>query len=117
MSRLFNGLRRAHQMRRSSISVLGVLVILVATVVLLKLTTVSVATQNQTAAGATAKAGPASKTPWGEPDLQGIWADQYQVPLQRPLKYANKEFFTPEEQAQIDRERAALQGREVRVER
>ena len=37
---------------------------------------------------------PALKTPWGEPDLQGIWTDETDTPLQRPPKYANQEFFT-----------------------
>ena len=23
-------------------------------------------------------------TPWGDPDLQGIWTDTYDTPLQRP---------------------------------
>ena len=39
---------------------------------------------------------PALKTPWGEPDLQGIWTDETDTPLQRPAKYANQEFFTPD---------------------
>ena len=33
------------------------------------------------------------KTPWGEPDLQGIWTDQADTPLERPAKYADQEFF------------------------
>jgi hypothetical protein len=69
------------------------------------------------APAATAKAGPAPKTTWGEPDLQGIWTDVYQTPLQRPAKYANKEFFTEDERAALDKQRAALLRREVRVER
>ena len=36
----------------------------------------------------------ALKTPWGEPDLQGIWTDEFDTPLQRPARYANQEFFT-----------------------
>src|ERR1700682_4565011 len=83
---------------------------IVAVIGLLKLTAVPVAGQTPTApakAGAAAKAGPAPKTPWGDPDLQGIWTDDYQTPLQRPAKYANKEFFTAEEQAELDRQRAA----------
>jgi hypothetical protein len=27
----------------------------------------------------------ALKTPWGEPDLQGIWTDEVETPLQRPV--------------------------------
>jgi hypothetical protein len=54
-----------------------------------------------------AQNGPAAKTSWGEPDLQGLWSDEYQIPLQRPAKYAGKEFFTDAEIAQLDKERAA----------
>ena len=31
---------------------------------------------------------PTLKTPWGEPDLQGIWTDESDTPLQRSPKYA-----------------------------
>jgi hypothetical protein len=44
----------------------------------------------------------APKTPWGEPDLQGIWTDENDTPLQRPAKYASQEFFTPAQRAQLD---------------
>jgi hypothetical protein len=27
---------------------------------------------------------------WGEPDLQGIWTDEFDTPFQRPAKYANQ---------------------------
>jgi hypothetical protein len=46
------------------------------------------------AASGTATAAAALKTPWGEPDLQGIWTDEFDTPLQRPAKYADQEFFT-----------------------
>jgi hypothetical protein len=54
----------------------------------------------------------ALKTPWGEPDLQGIWTDETDTPLQRPAQYANQEFFTPEQRAQLDRARTDLLERE-----
>ena len=38
--------------------------------------------------------GAAPKTPWGEPDLQGIWTEEFDTPLQRPAKFGNQEFFT-----------------------
>jgi hypothetical protein len=57
------------------------------------------------------------KTPWGEPDLQGIWMDESDTPLQRPAKYASQEFFTEAQRAELDKERAALLGRDKRVER
>jgi len=59
----------------------------------------------------------ALKTPWGEPDLQGIWTDESDTPLQRSPKYANQEFFTDAQRAELDKERAALLGRDKRVER
>jgi hypothetical protein len=60
---------------------------------------------------------PALVTPWGEPDLQGIWTDETDTPLQRSPKYANQEFFTEAQRAELDRQRAAMPGRERRAER
>jgi hypothetical protein len=60
---------------------------------------------------------PALKTPWGEPDLQGIWTDETNTPLQRPAKYANQEFFTAAQRAELDKERSILLGRDKRGER
>src|SRR2546430_12315491 len=57
------------------------------------------------------------KTPWGEPDLQGIWTDESDTPLQRSPRYANQEFFTAEQRAELDRQRSALIGRDRRAER
>jgi hypothetical protein len=55
-----------------------------------------------------AQKGPAPKTVWGEPDLQGVWTYESQIPLQRPARYAGKEFFTDAEIAELDKQRAAL---------
>ena len=49
-------------------------------------------------------------TAWGEPDLQGIWTTNYETPLERPERYADREFFTEEERAALDSERAELLG-------
>jgi hypothetical protein len=57
------------------------------------------------------------KTPWGEPDLQGIWTDESDTPLQRAPKFANQEFFTDAQRAELDRQRSALLRRDKRVER
>ncbi len=54
---------------------------------------------------------PAVKTSWGEPDLQGIWTDEFDTPLQRPAKYATQEFFTEAQRAELDQSRAAVLGR------
>ena len=43
-----------------------------------------------------------STTPWGDPDLQGIWSYASLTPLQRPARLGNKEFYTPEEAATIN---------------
>jgi len=53
-------------------------------------------------------------TPWNEPDLQGIWTDEYQTPLQRPARFADREFLTEAEQAELDQRRNSLQGRDRR---
>jgi hypothetical protein len=54
------------------------------------------------------------KTPWGEPDLQGIWTDENDTPFQRSPKYADREFFTDAERAEFDVLRATLRGRDNR---
>jgi hypothetical protein len=57
------------------------------------------------------------KTPWGEPDLQGIWTVETDTPFQRSPKYANQEFFTEAQRADFDRVRSQLRGRDNRAER
>ncbi len=43
----------------------------------------------------------APRTPWGDPDLQGIWANNTATPLQRPDALAGKETLTDEELADL----------------
>ena len=45
------------------------------------------------------------RTPWGDPDFEGIWTNATLTPLQRPPELASKEFLTPEEAAQFQRSR------------
>jgi hypothetical protein len=59
----------------------------------------------------------ALKTPWGDPDLQGIWTDESDMLLQRPAKYANQEFFTEAQRQELDKERSAVLARDRRAER
>ena len=40
-------------------------------------------------------------TPWGDPDISGMWSYASLTPLQRPESLGDKEFYTPEEAAQI----------------
>jgi hypothetical protein len=98
-------------MKRRFLELLGVTAVLMGAVVLLKIEPVPVAGQSSkpaATAAAGAVAGPAIRTPWGEPDLQGIWNDIYQTPLQRSTRYAGKEFFTDEERAALDKQRAEI---------
>src|SRR5712675_303298 len=60
---------------------------------------------------------PALKTPWGDPDLQGIWTDETDTPFQRSPKFANQEFFTEAQREDFDIQRSALRGRDTRGER
>jgi hypothetical protein len=42
-------------------------------------------------------------TPWGDPDLQGIWTNQTPTPLERPKPLAGKTFFTREEAVEFEK--------------
>src|SRR5258706_6470034 len=91
--------------KRFSVSMIGVAVALVAVAVI----SVSIS--------GTAAPAPVLKTPWGEPDLQGIWTDETDTPLERSPKFANQEFFTEAQRTELDRQRSAMLGRDQRAER
>jgi len=63
------------------------------------------------------------RTPWGEPDLQGIWNGQTLTPVERPARFAGKLVLTEEEEARLieqmfsrpNRERRATRGTEKDV--
>jgi len=95
-------------MRTRPLTSIGVAAVIVSALVLFRPTQVTVAQQTSEAA---------LKTPWGEPDLQGIWTDEADTPLQRSPKYASQEFFTEAQRAELDRQRAAMKGRDQRAER
>jgi hypothetical protein len=73
--------------------------------------------QTSAASGTPPASSSSLKTPWGEPDLQGIWTDETATPLQRPARYANQEAFSEAERAELDRVRSEVLGRERRAER
>ena len=58
------------------------------------------------------------RTPWGEPDFQGIWSVELLVPLERP-EGVTTPFYTEEQQSELDRQRAEMSvfGNHVRAER
>lgn len=43
-----------------------------------------------------------AKTPWGDPDLQGVWTsdDLHDVPLERPAEFGTRRFLTEQEMAE-----------------
>ena len=53
------------------------------------------------------------RTPWGTPDLTGIWSSKNSTPLQRPDEYADREYLTDEEVATLDAERERTESGEV----
>ena len=46
----------------------------------------------------------APRTPWGTPDLQGIWDFRTITPLERPEDLGDQAFLTPEEAATLEQE-------------
>ncbi len=49
----------------------------------------------------------APRTPWGHPDIQGIWDYRTLTPLERPEALGDKAFLTEEEAASLERETLA----------
>src|SRR5262245_22458924 len=45
-----------------------------------------------------------TRTPWGHPDLQGIWNNGTTTPLERPADLADREFLSEEEWAKRAKE-------------
>ena len=56
----------------------------------------------------------APRTPWGDPDLQGLWTNTTTTPLERPTSLEGKDVLSDEERAALDEENApgidAVQG-------
>src|SRR3954470_20940260 len=53
-----------------------------------------------------------SKTPWGDPDIQGTWTsdDTWGVPMERPVSFGNRLYLTEDELK--DREKRVAQSKE-----
>ena len=47
------------------------------------------------------------RTQWGLPDLQGVWNFSSNRPMQRPSRFGDRQFLTPEEVREIAEQRAA----------
>jgi hypothetical protein len=100
-------------MTRRLVESFGVAAVVAAVVGLLRLAPVSVTAQQGTAGSG----GAAVKTPWGEPDLQGIWTRDSDEPLQRSAKYGNREFLTDQERQELDEKIIGAVSREADPER
>jgi hypothetical protein len=103
-------------MRNRLLQSIGASVVAASVLVMLHPTEMTAQSQTPVVSGKSSSAA-ALMTPWGEPDLQGIWTVESDTPLQRSPRYATQEFFTDAQRDALDKERAALMGRDKRVER
>jgi hypothetical protein len=94
------------QMSHRFLASVDVLVLVIAVVLL---TPIHVAGQAPSSA---AKTGTPPRTPWGEPDLQGIWDFRTLTPLERPSEVAGKQVLTDAEVAALEE-----QGAQSRIDR
>ena len=99
-------------MRTRQFAAAGAVSVLVVTVGLLGATRIGLSGQT-----ADSRTDASIRTPWGEPDLQGIWTTEVDTPFERPERFGDREFLTPEEQAELDEQRSGLISRNRRVER
>jgi hypothetical protein len=85
-----------------------------AVLALVALASAVVSTQGQPASGTQAPYSP-PKTPWGDPDLQGIWpgTDSVGVPFERPEKFGTRLYLTDAELK--EREQQAEKQQELDV--
>jgi hypothetical protein len=90
------------------------LVAIVRTALVVPLATLIVVAGQAQAPTRTTSADTAFRTPWGEPDLQGIWSGDTLTPLERPARFADKPVLTPEEAAALEAEVHARPGRDDR---
>jgi hypothetical protein len=90
-------MKRRFQMRHRSFTLAGAVLVASATIWL----TVGVAGQESTSQTSTFKVPEATysppKLPWGDPDLQGVWDNHSNVPMQRAANLGLKKTYTDEE--------------------
>lgn len=82
----------------------------IAGMAMLAVVAVFVGSSGDTLGLARAQTTPAT-TPWGEPDLQGVWTDPYATNLQRHPSLGEREFYSEEEVAALDQRRIDSQQR------
>jgi len=67
-------------------------------------TVVSKKAASGTASKAAAAKSAVPRTPWGEPDIQGVWNDATSTPLQRPASVGGKDVLNDEEAEEFSKE-------------
>ena len=67
-------------------------------------------------AGRAPEGSPAPRTPWGAPDLQGVWSHATVTPLERPERHEGREFLTAEEIAEANIQATTFASSERRAE-
>jgi len=83
--------------------------VLAAALALAALTSASVASQSRNVETRTA-----ARTPWGDPDLQGVWSIATITPFERPGALADKQVLTAEEAEEIERTNLATNNQDRR---
>src|SRR5881409_2020129 len=94
---------------------MSVKAVVLATIILLGTAGPLPARQARSSAGAK-KTAALLRTPWGHPDLQGIWDNHSITPLERPARFASREFLTPQEAAELERRAIEESSDEARFE-
>jgi len=104
-------------MRRRYLAPLGALAVVLT---LISMIAISVAGQAPSATTssrpALPKPGPAPRTAWGDPDLQGTWFVMESVPFERSQANAGKAMLTDAEVAALDKQKSADPGRNARAD-
>ena len=89
----------------------------VSSIVLATTLLAATAPAGQPASAGRAPAGsPAPRTPWGAPDLQGVWSHATVTPLERPERYEGREFLTAEEVAEANVQATTFASSERRAD-
>ncbi len=57
----------------------------------------------------------APRTPWGDPDIQGIWDFRTITPLQRPKELSGKEVLSADEAEEFQAETLAVRNKDLRT--
>src|SRR3954453_20007800 len=88
----------------------------VATAVVLTLAVTLVGQAPPTSDKSATKPTPAgARTPWGDPDLQGVWDFRTTTPLERPAELAGKETLTEAEAAEYAAKTVKARNRDTNV--